>query len=100
MSAQCHGLLIERTQSFVLDLVLAVQLLDHQLAVTIDDELFAAYFLGIFECFDEAGVFGDVVGGLAEIALAFDIGLAGAFDNISVGGGPGIAARAAVGEYR
>ena len=100
MVAQFDGLQIKRTQALVFDAILAVHLLDHQLAVAMDDQLAAAQLQGMLQCLDETGILGDVVGGLAEVTFLFDIGFAVAFDNISVRGGARIAARPAIGKYR
>src|SRR5690606_696940 len=78
--------------------VLAGDLLYHQLRVAEDADLGGLELGGQLQGADEAVVFGDVVGGVAEEVAGFvdDEGGVVRFDDDADAGGPGVAARAAV----
>ena len=72
-------------------------------AITVASAVLVATFLGmppatfaelpgVLQRTDEAGIFGDVIGGFAHVAVLFDGRLARAFDGVSVGGRAWIAA--------
>ena len=91
------GLLPEGFQVGGVDLVFALNLLDHQLGVRDDAEAGVVVVEGVLQAAEEAGVFGVVVGADAEELGEF--GEDHAFvvlDEGSVAGGTGVAAGAAV----
>ncbi len=90
-------LLPEGSQIRGVDLVLALDLLDHQLGVRDDAEAGVMVVEGVLETGEEAGVFGEVVGAHAEEFAEFgqDHALV-VLDNGSVAGGTGVAAGSAV----
>ena len=91
------GLLPEGSQVGGVDLVLALDLLDHQLGVGDDAEAGVVVVEGVLEAGEEAGVFGVVVGAHAEEFAEFgeDDALV-VLDDGSVAGGTGVAAGSAV----
>ena len=56
----------ERAEIGGVDFVFALNLLDHELGVGDDAEVFVAVVEGPLEAAEEAGVFGEVVGAIAE----------------------------------
>ena len=91
------GLLPEGFQVGGVDLVFALDLLDHQLGVGDDAEAGVVVVEGVLEAAEEAGVFGVVVGADAEEFAEFgeDHALV-VLDEGSVAGGAGVAAGSAV----
>src|SRR5262249_35116346 len=71
------GLVVEGLEAVGLDRVLAVELVDHQLAVGANFNLARAEFLGGAKAKNEALVLGDVVRGLAQRLLLRGDGLSG-----------------------
>ncbi len=91
------GLLPEREQVRGFDLVDALDLLDHELGVGDDAEVFVAVVEGVLEDAEEAGVFGEVVGAVAEEDGELGEGVSGVVgEDGTVAGGAGVAARTAV----
>src|SRR5437899_1783781 len=79
------------------DLVLALDLLDHQLGVGDDAEAGVVVVEGVLEAGEEAGVFGEVVGAHAEEFAEFGKDRAVVvLDDGAVAGGAGVAAGSAV----
>ncbi len=91
------GLLKERQQSGMFDLVDAHHLPDHQLAVAMDEELFAPLGLGQFQGAEQGRVLGYVIGGVAEKPRLFEVRLAASFQHDGPRRRARIAASAAVG---
>ena len=91
------GLLPEGLEVGGVDLVLALDLLDHQLGVGDDAEAGVAVVEGVLEAGEQAGVLGEVVGADAEELgeLGEDVAV-GVGDLGAVAGGAGVAAGAAV----
>ncbi|MCU1247199.1 MAG: hypothetical protein JWQ49_228, partial [Edaphobacter sp.] len=91
------GLLPEGSQVGRVDLVLALDLPDHQLGVGDDAEARVVMVEGVLETGEEAGVFGEVVGTHAEeLAELGQDGAVVVLDDGSIAGGTGVAAGSAV----
>ena len=87
----------QRLEVAVLDPVLPTHLLDHQLGVRPHFELVDPDFDGPLEPGDEGRVLGDVVRGDADrLAARVEHGSVLRFEDVGVGGRPGVPARAAV----
>jgi hypothetical protein len=92
-----HGLLPEGFEGFVADFVFAAELLDDEFGVAEDAEVLDAKGLGVAETGEEAGVFGDVVGGAAdELTDGPDGGGVVGFEDGADTGRAGVTAGAAV----
>jgi hypothetical protein len=90
---------VERFQPFVLDLVVALHLLDDQLRIALDRDLLEIVIDRPLQRGDQAVVFRDVVGGVAERAAQLREHVAEIVDDVhAVAGGAWVAPRAAVKE--
>ena len=91
------GLLPEGFEVGGVDFVFALDLLDHELGVGDDAEAGVVVVEGVLEAGEEAGVFGVVVGAVAEVLgeLGDDVAV-GAGDFGSVAGWAGVAAGSSV----
>ena len=94
---QFGRLSIEGQQAGIFDLVGSLHLANHEFAITVNAEPFAAMRLGQFQSVHESGVLGNVVGRIAESAGRFDVGTARPFQDDGPRGRAWIAAGAAVG---
>ena len=91
------GLLEEGPQAWAFDLVLALDLLDHQLGVGDDAEALRTVLDGPLQHRQKAGVFGVIIGlDAKELAEAGYDATLGVFNDGAIAGGAGIAAGAAV----
>ena len=91
------GFFPERAQVGAVDLVFALHLLDHQLGVGDDAEAATFVFKGPGENAEQGGVFGVVVGALAEVfAEPGEDAAVLVFDDGAVAGRAGVAAGASV----
>jgi len=93
------GFVVERAEVGTFDLVLALDLFDHQLGVGDDTEAGVVVFEREIEGGEEAGVFGEVVGADAEVFVEFgDFFSVFVLDVDAESGVAGVAARASVAE--
>src|SRR5579885_2141107 len=96
--SQLLGLRVQIAQLLIFDAILAAHLLDHQLTIAVDmDAVFRPQLQSMLKRADEGGVFGLVVGHLSQAAGFFEKRFTITANDVGVSGGPGIAARSAIG---
>src|SRR3989339_2064380 len=90
---------IKGEEPFVLYPVFAVELFDHQLRIGKGIDRFVSQVDGFFQSADQRHIFGDVIGGLANIVRNLQNDLVLAFNNYPDPGRTRISAGGAIGIY-
>src|SRR5260370_42437337 len=96
LQALLLGLVVQEPELIVLNAILAIHLLDEQLAVALDDQAFAAQLGSPLQGLHQGGIFRDVVGRFAETGSFLIHRLAVADNYVSIGSRPWITSGGAV----